>query len=478
MLDLKIVRAQIITLFGVVAVACAFAPAETLHLKNGRTIWADSVHENGTRIEYEVGENTFAIPKSLVDRIDSGGAPPEYSTSAGDSKSTDIPAPSTELRIANDLYSRVLHDGKVDTDALAKLEKESTPDNAAAGYFLAGRHELEKGNTTVARIYYESALRLQPDNAILLSHYTVVLLRAGAAREALAAAEHAARLAPDSPDALAVLGAAQYASDRTTDAIRTWKRSLALRSDPGVERLLAKAQKDAAAEESFSENQSSHFTLRFEGKQTSESLRHSILATLESHYDELSQTLGSAPRDTISVLLYTNQAFFDVTQAPSWTGALNDGKLRIPINGIDAITPELTRVLKHELAHSFITYISHGRCPQWLHEGIAQLVEPRSLDGRGQRLSQLFQAQHALPFYMLEGGFMNLSSSEATVAYDQSLAAVQYIQETYGMSDVQRILQRIGDGSSPEAALRATVHSGYRELETEVGKFLASKYGS
>jgi tetratricopeptide (TPR) repeat protein len=473
-----LVRTQSILLLGVVAAACLPARAETLHLKNGRTIWAEHVRENGTRVEYEVGESTFAIPKSLVDHIDAGGVAPEYSTASGGSKSTEIPAPSAELRIASDLYSLVLHEGKVDTDALAKLEKEGTPDNVAAGYFLAGRHELEQGNTPLARSYYEKALYLQPENAILLCHYTVVLLRAGAAREALSAAEHAVRLAPDSADAHAVLGAAQYATDHTRDAIRSWKRSLALNADPVVERLLAKAQRDAATEESFSENQSSHFTLRYEGKQTSESLRRGILATLESQHDELTQTLGTAPRDTITVILYTNQAFFDVTQAPSWTGALNDGKMRIPINGLDTVTPELARILKHELAHSFITYISRGRCPQWLHEGIAQLVEPRSLDGRGQRLAQFFQAQRVLPFNTLEGGFMNLSSADATLAYDESLAAVQYIQQSYGMGDVQRILQRIGEGSSPEAALRATVHSGYRELEGEVGKFLASKYGS
>jgi tetratricopeptide (TPR) repeat protein len=460
-----------------VAVACCCASAETLHLKNGRTIWADSVRENGTRIEYEVGESTFAIPKALVDHIDAGGVAPEYSTGAGGTKSADIAAPSAELRIANNVYALVLHDGKVDTDALAKLERESTPDNAAAGYFLAGRNEIEQGNTKTARVYYESALRLEPENAILLAHYTVLLLRAGATREGLAAAEHSVRVAPDSADAYAVLGAAQYASDRTNEAIRSWKRSLALRADPAVERLLAKAQKDAAAEESFSENQSSHFTLRFEGKQTSESLRRAILGTLESQYDELAQTLGASPRDSVTVILYTNQAFFDVTQAPSWTGALNDGKMRIPVSGLDGLTPDLARVLKHELAHSFINYIAKGRCPQWLHEGIAQMVEPRSLTGRGQRLGQLFRAQRAIPYNMLEGGFMNLSSAEAAVAYDESLAAVEYIQETYGMSDVHRILQRLADGSTPEAALRATVHSGYRELEVEVGKFLVSKYG-
>ena len=105
------------------------------------------------------------------------------------------------------------------------------------------------------------------------------------------------------------------------------------------------------------------------------------------------------------------------------------------------------------------------------------MVEGRGLSGRGSRLAQLFQAEHALPFNSLEGGFINLSSSQAMLAYDESLAAVEYIQETYGMSDIQRILQRIGEGNSTEAALRTTIHSGYAELGTEVGKFLAAKYG-
>ncbi len=58
------------------------------------------------------------------------------------------------------------------------------------------------------------------------------------------------------------------------------------------------------------------------------------------------------------------------------------------------------------------------------------------------------------------------------MAYEESLAAVQYISDTYGMSDLQRILERLGQGSSTEAALRATIHSDYGQLEAEVGKYL------
>jgi hypothetical protein len=217
--------------------------------------------------------------------------------------------------------------------------------------------------------------------------------------------------------------------------------------------------------------------LKYEGKQTSAAFRRALVETLESEYNDLVRDLGVAPRSTIAVILYTDQSFFDVTQAPSWSGAVNDGKLRIPIDGVATVTPELARVLKHELAHSFINQISAGRCPHWLNEGIAQAMEPKSISD-GRRLATLYTAQRQIPLNTLEGSFMRFSTVEAYVAYMESLAAVQYVADTYGMSDVLRILQRIGEGSSAEAALRATIHSDYGRLEEEVGKYLADKYGS
>ena len=242
--------------------------------------------------------------------------------------------------------------------------------------------------------------------------------------------------------------------------------------------MLARAQREANTEVEYSSRESSHFTLRFEGKQTSESFRRDLLATLDAHYDDLVRDLGVTPHSNILVVLYTEQAFFDVTHAPSWSGAVNDGKLRIPISGLSTITPELSRILKHELAHSFINQATGGRSPQWLHEGIAQLVEGKTTQSSGPQLSQLFQADHALPFNTLEGSFMNFTSAEARLAYDQSLAAVEYITATYGMSDIQRILDRIGKGNSTEAALRATIHSDYRQLQEELGRYLRERYGS
>lgn len=450
--------------------------ADTIHLKNGRTILADRVRENGNRYEYEVGEDTYAIPKSSVDHVESGGLP---TRSTGTAKTADLQTfmPADTLANEGDLVSKVIREGKIDTDALAKLESKGSAELSATADFIAGKFEFDHGNINQARQYFENALRFQANNSTILIYYSAVLIRTGNASQAVAYAQRAVRSAPESPDAHAMLGYAQFASDHTKDAISSWKRSLALRPDSAVQQFLSKAEREQNAESEFSQGESAHFTLHYEGHQTSEALRAQILQALESDYDDLARDLGNPPRDNILVTLYTEQAFFDVTHAPTWSGAMNDGKLRIPISGLSSLTPELARVLKHELAHSFIAQLSAGRCPPWLHEGIAQFLEPKNLTEEGHQLARLFKSQHNIPFNVLEGSFLRFSGAEAYVAYAESLAAVSYVNDSYGMSDVQRILQRISQGSSTEAALRATIHSDYGQLESDLSHYLTDRYG-
>ena len=459
------------------SLAITGAAADTIHLKNGRTIVADTVRENGNHYEYDIGDDSYAIPKSSVDHVDAGGMPAH--SASGSAKVGDLPAftPADSLANEGDLVTKIVKEGKVNPEVLAGLEAKGNPELSATADFIAGKFEFEHGNIAQAHQYFESALRFQPDNSTILIYYSALLVRTGNAAQALPYAERAVKSAPSSPDAYTMLGYAQFASDRTKDAVASWKRSLELRPDPAVQQFLAKAQREQTVESDFAQGESSHFVLHYEGKQTSEALRGQILTALETDYDDLVRDLGNPPRDNILVTLYTEQAFFDVTHAPTWSGAINDGKLRIPISGLSSMTPELAHVLKHELAHSFITQLSGGRCPPWLHEGIAQFLEPKSLGSEGHQLSLLFKAQQNIPLNALEGSFQNFSGPQAYVAYAESLAAVSYINDTYGMSDIQRILQLLSQGSSTEAALRATIHSDYGQFESDLTRYLADKYG-
>jgi len=469
-------RLRVTTLF--VSLLCAWisSQADTIHLKNGRTIVADHVRENGNHYEYDVGDDSYAIPRSLVDHVDAGGMPTPGASSA---KVAGLPTftPSDSLVDEGSVFIQIVKEGKVDPDVLTSLERKGNTELSATANFIAGKFEFDHGNIAQSRQYFEAALRYQPENSTILVYYAALLVRTGNASQALPYAQRAVGSAPNSPDAYTMLGYAQFASDHTKDAVASWKRSLELRPDATVRQLLAKAQREQNVESDFSSGESTHFVLHYEGRQTSDAFRAQLISALESDYDDLVRDLGNPPRDNILVTLYTEQAFFDVTHAPSWSGAMNDGKLRIPVSGLSSVTPELARVLKHELAHSFITQLSGGRCPPWLHEGIAQLLEPKSLGSDGHQLAVLFKAQQNIPLNALEGSFMNLPGAQAYVAYAESLAAVSYINDSYGMSDIQRILERLSQGNSTEAALRATIHSDYGQLETDVGRYLADKYG-
>lgn len=471
----KRVRRLIITFCATVLLSGA-ARADTIVLKGGTRIVADSVTERGARVEYAIGDNTFTIPKSIVARIERGAAPVVSAAPTG-AATEQPPAVRQQMAVDTKVVERIIHDNQVDTAALKAVAGEGNSAQAAGAYALVAGFEQGRNNLPAAARYLEEALRFLPDNPVLLESYAATLLRLGRPQEALTFAERATRADPQSGEAFAVLGFAYYKNDRMREAIAAWKKSLQLRPDDQVKQLLARAERESRTEADFRQEESLHFTLRYEGSQTADALRRQILDTLEADYRDLQNDLNAAPR-SIFVSLYTDRAFFDVTQAPAWSAALNDGKIRIPISGIQSVTPELARVLRHELTHSFVMQITHGRVPQWLNEGIAELEQGVSTAAFGPRLAALYSTGHQIPLNQLEGDFESYSSGEASVAYAEALTAVEYIRRTYGMADLARLLQRLGEGQSIESALRSTIHGGYAELETEMTEYLKKNYGT
>jgi tetratricopeptide (TPR) repeat protein len=457
------------------AMLCVAARADTIVLKNGDRIQADSAQERNGRVEYTLGDNTMTIPKSIVVRIEKGpvsGPMPSLAAAT-----PEAPPAHEEMASSGDLVSRVLRNGAIDAAAIKAIEEEGDSLRAAAANSIAANFEEKRLNYSAAARYLQAAIAFLPNHGVLLENYASVLLKLGQPAEALLRAQQAARVSPQSADAFLLLGYAYYKNDHDREAIAALKKSLELRPDDKTRDLLERVERESRTEADFRQQESSHFTLRYEGSQAPDALRTQILDALEADYRDLSNDLGSSPKN-IYISLYTDQAFFDVTHAAAWTSALNDGKIRIPISGIKAVTPEMASVLRHELTHSFVAQITHNRAPVWLNEGVAQLEQGSSTGAIGPRLAALYGSGRQIPLNQLEGGFNDYSSAEASVAYAESLAAAEYIRATYGLGDLARLLQRLGEGQSVESALRGTVHGGYAELETEIANYLRKTYGS
>ncbi len=458
------------------AVFCAAACADTIVLKNGDRIAADWVKQYDGRVEYWVGNNSLTIPQSIVARIEAGPAPVAPIQPAV-APPLEMPTADVILAGAEQLMARVIRNGAVDVSAIHAIEQEGSPPQSAVANAIAAGFEERRNNLAAAARYLESALRFLPRHPLLLENYASVLLQLGRHAEALTAAQQAVSASPESAEALTVLGYAYYKNDHNRDAIVALKKSLQLHPNGKVQELLEQVERESLAEAEFRQQDSNHFTLRYEGSRTADLLRSQILQTLEAEYKALENELGGSPKN-VFVSLYTDQEFFDVTQAPAWSAALNDGKIRVPVSGMRSMTPGLAAVLRHELTHSFIQQIAHGRAPQWLNEGVAEMEQGLTTAPFGGRLAVLYSSGNQVPLNQLEGNFTSYSPAEAAVVYAESLAAVEYIRHAYGMPDLARILQRVGEGQSIESALRSTIHGGYAELESEIAAYLKKNYGT
>ena len=198
---------------------------------------------------------------------------------------------------------------------------------------------------------------------------------------------------------------------------------------------------------------------------------------LEEHYVQISSELNYTPTEPIGVVLYTQQGFTDITQAPGWAGALNDGRIRLPVQGLTEVNSELSRVLRHELTHSFIQQKTHGRAPIWIQEGVAQWMEGKRSDENAAVLVQVYEQGQAAPLGRLEGSWMGLPNDIARYAYAWALANVEYVVEAEGMGDLERILERIAAGESTEHALEEVLRDDYGDLMRSTVEYLKRSYG-
>jgi tetratricopeptide (TPR) repeat protein len=481
---------------------CVFASAaesviaETIYLKNGMYIVARNVTEKDGRIEYWIAGSKYSISKNSVVKIDAGNGPtPQPSPNLGAPAVEDLTRHSASagaVRQEQDrvqlpmltgpkqddpywtaLRGRISQGGNIDRAKLTEVEAEQDRRTATNAYFLAGVVEAERGNADGASTYLARAIKLDPENQTLIEWHAIILSKQGRFKDAASELERAAKLKPDSVQVLQLLGMAQYDAGYTSDAVASWSRAERLSPDETTDGLLRKAERELDVERKSREKQSSHFVLRYEGSQTSAELQRELLGALERGYRDLARQFNSEPADNIIVILYTQKEFFDITQAPSWAGALNDGKLRIPIGGVTTTGPELEHVLRHELTHSFLRSLTSSRCPTWLNEGLAQMMEPRNSGMYAQTLGALFQEKKVIPLSALEGSFTRFSEMQAAVAYAESLSAAEYLRDRFGMGEIVRMLQLIGSGSTAEDALHHSTGLDYSGLERRIGERLA-----
>jgi tetratricopeptide (TPR) repeat protein len=349
--------------------------------------------------------------------------------------------------------------------SVSTTHAQTAEQNTYARFIKTGVEQIKQGDYQGASGSFEEALRINDSLAEGHLGLGIAYFRLKDDRLAERELTRAVEINPKEATAYQVLGELQYRKDDLEAAASAWEKAVELDpSNADLRARLERIRREHKTEKDFNRDVTSHFLIKYEGREKIEAGKI-VLRVLEDAYGEVGRALQYYPSNEIQVILYSSQQFQEVTDAPGWSGGIYDGKIRIPIGGIEQETPGLRRLLYHEYTHAVVRAIT-PRCPTWLNEGLAQYFEGREADARQREALKRTSEAGKLPSLSnLEGSFMGLASGQAAYAYLFSLSAVRHMIDQYGMYRVKTVLEELGQGAAVGKALSAGLLISYEEFE-------------
>lgn len=328
----------------------------------------------------------------------------------------------------------------------------------ARGDRLARTRRFEEA----ARDYHEAA-GITPEDPLPTLREAQALHEALRDRDVVALLMDGVRRFPRDARAHELLARSLYRLGENARAIESWEE--ALRLDPSLEAAraaLERAKREEAVEgELITDLGARHFTIKYDGARDA-ALGRLVAGTLEQAYVEVGQLLQRYPAAEVAVVLYPGRSFQETTGSHAWVAALYDGKIRVPVGGLErAPASEVRRVLAHEYAHALLRAVGGPRLPVWLQEGFAQVAEGRTAADARKDLRQ----EAVPPLAALERSFTSESNPDRVrQLYAAACAFVHSLLAQGGGPRLAELLDALGRGQSVDDALRATYQREASEL--------------
>ena len=330
--------------------------------------------------------------------------------------------------------------------------------------------ELNANHADAAIALLEQGLALEEDPA-LLSALGIARVRQEQWDPARTALERAVALGASDPYTLIALGKVYRQTGDRAAAVEMFDRARdSGATGPGFQQTLTRLERELDAEWDFSEMRSPHFQVSFaSGQRESAAAAQAVAQGLENAYFHDGRKLDIYPSERVPVVLYASEDFHDVTQTPSWTGGVYDGRIKLPSRGVeDGDGTVLERTLRHEYGHVLVTQLSRGHVPVWLNEGVAIWCEE---DREGEREDWAYQTLANQPLFALkelEGSFTALPPERVHIAYAQSYLAVRDLVGESGGRSLHELLAALGSGKSLDEAFRSVYSRSMAGFESEL----------
>lgn len=337
-------------------------------------------------------------------------------------------------------------------------------ESQGAAFARAGWEAIQSGKIQEAARAFDEAIAANPKEATFHLGAGLAAHLQGQTEQARATLQEALRLNPKLSAASLLLGELAYRAGDVEAAIKTYEDALAVAPDQQqIKARLESWRKEAALHGGFQQNLSPHFTVLFEGP-AEQRLATTAVDLLEAAYWRIGTALLTYPSSIITVVLYTDEQFRDVTRSPAWAGGVYDGKIRVPMRGALNDPQQLEKVLSHEFTHALVRSLVPRGVPTWLDEGLAVVFERGELKWAE---SVVRKAPSVLPLAQLQSGFLGLPPDQVPLVYAESALAVRMLIERGGTPSLTALLQDLAAGDDVTQAVERRFFISYADFESE-----------
>lgn len=204
-----------------------------------------------------------------------------------------------------------------------------------------------------------------------------------------------------------------------------------------------------------------------------------VTTAAEEAYTSVSDMLGQEPKKQTTIVIYPDNS--SLAKSFGWDkdekamGVYWGGSIRIlsPREWLSGLDNE-ERFIKegpmvHEFTHLLVDDITGGNYNRWWTEGVAQYAEKKIT---GFEFSSPFSGGREFKYYTLENLEKNFDNLDQSIAYWESLKAVEFLISQHGDDKLYEILRYLGNGNSMTGAMEKSLGIDYETFEYEFYQYL------
>ncbi len=335
--------------------------------------------------------------------------------------------------------------------------------------------------------HYESALNSNPEDADIMGLCGLAYVKTLYFEKALKYIEEYLAKSPNDDYFLMNAGLCAHKLNDFEEAINYYEKALEFAKDKErikfLEAQIREAKEALASTSDSSKDEDQHFIITFAGN-SEDDLSKMAFDSLNEIYDEVSQLINCDPGDRkFNVVFFLTEDYYNQNYNWSAASAL-ENQIRVPLKTGYKSEEYVKGVLAHEFTHTMINLKTNNRAPLWIHEGLAQYQEFRTMYGSEENLRSDFVGIYEndfkenglyIPLEQIPNYMRSKERKDVHRAYIASWLAIRYIGETYGESGFDTLLSTLGKGYSVSEAIKETTGDSYSDFQDDLKQWIQNQ---